>query len=71
MLDARPGSVSTTTNYAGHYQFEVTRGCYFVVFNAPPGTIFVGGGSEDRQHVCMDRGQTDVSIDAVLVHLTA
>ncbi len=55
-----------TTDAEGTYGFSAGAGCYVVVFIAPGGRSFVGGGQYNQQFVCIEAGETDNSIDAVL-----
>ena len=57
---------SRTTDGNGNYRFSVEAGCYVVVFIAPDGTSFTGGGRYLQQAVCVTAGETDNSVDAVL-----
>lgn len=58
---------STSTGGAGYYRFDVTPGCYVVVFIAPDGRTWSStGGRWKESRVCVTAGQTNNSIDAVL-----
>jgi protocatechuate 3,4-dioxygenase beta subunit len=56
----------TLTDANGNYRFATTAGCYVVVFIAPSGQAFVGGGQYRQQATCVSAGATDASIDAAL-----
>ncbi|MEM9562764.1 MAG: hypothetical protein AAGA93_09120 [Actinomycetota bacterium] len=57
---------STTTDGSGRYDFTVDPGCYVVVFIAPDGSSFPGGGRYLQRSTCVESGQRDLSIDATL-----
>ncbi len=51
----------------GRYGVEGEPGCYSIVFIAPAGSTFVGGSQWNQQSVCLEAGESDDSISAVLV----
>ncbi len=57
---------STTTDGNGNYRFDVEAGCYVVTFVAPSGATFNQGGQYLNRDVCIEPGETDNSVDAVL-----
>ncbi len=56
----------TKTDSGGNYGFKVERGCYILVFIAPDGHQFVGGNRFRELTSCVDHGEADDSVDAVL-----
>lgn len=69
---AADGSRSTflaavSTDGDGRYRHDAGAGCYVVVFIAPEGRTFVASGGRFLERaVCLDPGETDDTIDAVL-----
>lgn len=57
---------SDFTDRNGNYGFEPGVGCYVVVFIAPDGYQFVGGNKWLERRTCLDAGEVDLTIDAVL-----
>ncbi len=57
---------STTSEGSGRYGFTVAAGCHVVVFIAPSGSGFEGGGQCLQRFVCVSAGDQNLTIDAVL-----
>ncbi len=58
---------SEVTGAAGDYSFVVEAGCYALVFIAPDGEMFVGGGVYSEQPVCVVAGESVLDIDILLI----
>ncbi len=56
----------TRTDADGNYAFHPEPGCYTLVFIAPYGWEFVGGNKYRELMTCVNSGETDNSLDAVL-----
>lgn len=54
------------TDHGGIYGFDVEADCYVVIFIAPDGYVLVGGNRFLERRVCLDPGEVDNTIDAVL-----
>ena len=54
------------TDPDGLYGFEVDPGCYIVTFIAPVGYEFVGGNRYLELATCIDPGEVELTVDAVL-----
>ncbi len=57
---------STVTDQRGRYNFEVDAGCYVVVFVARNGESFVGGNEYLERTTCVENGEAERWIDAVV-----
>lgn len=57
---------STASSEGGGYGFDVSPGCYVVVFIAPEGRVFTNGSPWNQQFLCLAAGETNNGIDAVL-----
>ena len=56
----------TTTADDGGYGFDVVAGCYIATFIAPDGETFVGGGLFFQSQGCVESGETNSGLNAVL-----
>lgn len=58
---------STTSDSDGKWSFSVAPGCYVVTVIAPADTNFLGGGQYQNTGRCVEAGEVDNTLDAVLV----
>ncbi len=58
---------TTFTDDDGRYRFDdLEADCYLVVFEATPGTSFEAASPTTGRYVCLDPGQSDLTVDGAL-----